>query len=355
MASAEHEADDVGYTTAALSLFILASRVVISRWRREPLDLSFWLVVASIVVVTARIVTNYYYLQFGTATQLMEVDGPPPPLTDDERNRLRTGSILVLLARVLITISLWLSTSILLVFYSRITSGILWVAYTIKATWVMMALTFIAVILSTFLECRPVTLYWETRFDPGDCANAYDQLLTQGVSNIVLDMMLLVVACPLISLKKRRWVERISLYSLFVLGTFCIVVTIVRVSLVFQEDSSQITRSVWASIQMFVSTFVANAPTIYGSLRVARRQRPAQRSATFNAADDTLRTRPSRLHTDSWIKIDEEIALYPVTTRTALAPLAPASTFYNEDTAPAPYSHGHGPAVIEAGRRHLSR
>ncbi|CAJ2503493.1 Uu.00g108870.m01.CDS01 [Anthostomella pinea] len=331
----QSEAQTVGYVTAALSLLILCSRLVISRWRREPFDLSFCLVILSILVITARIITNSLYLTYGTASDSLRNESHADQNDDC---RIKTGSILVLPARVMFTASLWLQICILLIFYSRITSGLTLVAYTIKATWVVMAATFVAVVLSTFLECRPINLYWQTSPDPGNCVHSYAQLIIQGVSNTILDLMLLFIAFPLVSLRKRRWSERISLYGLFALGTFCIVITIIRVVVVFRQDSSQTARSVWASAQMFVSTFVANAPTIYGSLRVVRRKRSGHRDRPPFTNSGSARNRPSRHEIESWMKMDEGIALTPVTPH-VLAPLPPAATWYGEESAPAPHSH----------------
>ncbi|KAI1803939.1 hypothetical protein F4811DRAFT_306424 [Daldinia bambusicola] len=299
------EALDVGYACAALSVVILAGRVLISRWRREPIDLSFFFVVASILVILGRIIANNFYLRYGTANDVLN----DAHFSDHhDTSHIKLGSVLVLVARVLLTVILWLQICILLLFYSRITSGIDWADRLTKTAWVAVILTFIAIILATLLECRPISLYWQTNPDPGHCVQAYIQLLIQGISNILIDLLLLFIAYPLICLRRRSLSEYISLYSLFALGTFCMVITIIRLVLVFNEDSLQTTRSVWASVQMIVSCFVANAPTIYGSLRVARRNRSGQRSEPRYTNGETA-SRPSRLERESWIKMDEEVAL----------------------------------------------
>ncbi|KAI1407532.1 hypothetical protein F5Y13DRAFT_125794 [Hypoxylon sp. FL1857] len=334
------EAQQVGYACAALSVIILASRLGISRWRREPFDISFFLVVLSMLVIIARIITNNYYLEFGTANDVLH--NPDFPEHHDT-SRMKAGSILVLFARVLLTAALWLQICLLLLFYSRITSGITWADRLTKTAWITVALTFIAVVLATFLECRPISLYWQVDPDPGYCVRAYAQLLIQGVANIVIDLLLLFIAYPLICLRKRSLSEYISLYTLFALGTFCIVITIIRVVLIFNENSSQTTRSLWASVQMFVSCFVANAPTIYGSLRVVQRKRSGQRSEQ-GYANGELSSRPSRPEIESWLKMDEEIALTPIKRDTHNAPPAGATTYdgYNVPTS----HHYSGPAPL---------
>ncbi|KAI1778776.1 hypothetical protein F4818DRAFT_229213 [Hypoxylon cercidicola] len=323
------EAEQVGYACAALSVFILCCRIVISRWRREPVDLSFFLVLLSMIIIVGRIVTNNFYLRYGNANDVLHDPNVPD---HEDPSRLKVGSILVLLARVLLTAFLWLQIGLLLLFYSRITSGITWADRLAKLAWITTLLTFAGIVLATFLECHPIELYWQVDPDPGHCVRAYIQLLLQGIANIVIDILLLTIAYPLVCLRKRTLSEYISLYTLFALGTFCIVVTIIRVALIFNEDSSQTTRSVWASVQMFVSCFVANAPTIYGSLRVVRRKRSGQRSAP-SCANGELSARPSRPGRDSWIKMDEEIALRPTIPRTLTVP--PAAILCGTNITPA--------------------
>ncbi|XXH02195.1 hypothetical protein Hte_008563 [Hypoxylon texense] len=328
MSNNSHEAEQVGYACAALSVFILCCRIVISRWRREPVDLSFFLVLLSMVVIIGRIITNNFYLEFGTANDVLH----NPHFSDsNDTSHLKTGSILVLLARVLLTGVLWLQICLLLLFYSRITSGITWADRLTKTAWITTWVTFVAIVLATFLECHPIELYWQVDPDPGHCVEAYVQLLLQSIANIVIDILLLTIAYPLICLRKRSLSEYVSLYTLFALGTFCIVITIIRVILVFNEGSSQTTRSLWASVQMFVSCFVANAPTIYGSLRVARRKRSGQRSPLGYASGERS-TRPSRPEGESWIKMDEEIALTPTAPNALMAP--PTAILYGTDINP---------------------
>ncbi|KAH9990741.1 hypothetical protein F4779DRAFT_609893 [Xylariaceae sp. FL0662B] len=325
------QAQTVGIACGASSVLILISRLAISQWRREPVNLSFWLVVLSIVAIVARTVTNSLYLDFGTSSQAHQY---PDRFDDANSEQVKIGSMLVIATRVLMTAVLWLQICILLVFYSRITSGLRWARLMINATWVVVILTSAAVILATFLECRPVHRYWQIDPNPGTCICAFTQLLIQGISNTVMDLMLLVIAWPLVRLKKRNLHQYISLYTLFALGTFCTVITVIRVVLFFRKDSSQITRSVWASAQMIVSCFVANAPTIYGSLRVVRRRRSVQRSD----AGDNGRRKSWPPDTFSPMRIDEETGLAP-RSRGILAPLPPASTFYDDATAPAPHDH----------------
>ncbi|KAI1327053.1 hypothetical protein F5Y16DRAFT_373099 [Xylariaceae sp. FL0255] len=386
--TSEEQAQQVNIATTVLTLTILLTRTTLSFWRaheiREVFDTSFGLVLASIVTVTARIIANTYYLNYGDADEAASVD--PDYLQHYNLSHLRTGSILVLVARALITVVLWLQVCILLLFYSRITSGIPWVRRVIKATWVLTAATFVVVELVTFFECMPTSLFW--RVDPPPptrCVLAYGQLFTQAISNIVLDLLLIVIAWPIVQLNKRTFAQHVTLYTLFALGTFCTIISIIRLVSVHDAESSQTVRSLWASIQMFIATFVANAPSIYSFLRgsvLARRSIPrfnfhdedrnqyvstigsglsstrtgtngGRRSGAGIGRDSILMTRGSKASGSfdpsssrrevSWLKMDDSDVdgSMPVAAGLMLKPLPPATTFYDEESAPSPFSHGH--------------
>ena len=298
------EAQVAAYVCVALSLFMLLGRIVICRWHHRPIDLSFFLVIFSIAVLVARTITNHVSLTHGTANDAT-LQGDSVYFDPGNEKQIKIGSIASLLSRVFLTLALWFQIAILLDFYSHITSGIRYIAITIKVAWITWIASLVAIVLATFLECHPFSLYWQVRPDPGQCVKAYVQLLLQGISNVILDLMLLFIAYPLVTLKKRSWTQRISLYTLFALGTFCIIITIVRLALVFQQGSSQTSRSLWASVQVTVSIFVANAPTVYGSIRTARRK--GSHSIPLTQSDRG--SRPSRPQEESWIKMggDEEM------------------------------------------------
>ncbi|RYP34773.1 hypothetical protein DL767_004110 [Monosporascus sp. MG133] len=289
----------------ALSISILTARIVICRWYGKPIDLSFYLVILSILVIAGRTATNHVYLSLGSANGALR--GPDAALYLDkvELADIKVGSIMILLSRVLLTVALWLQNAILLLFYSNITSGIRLIARMIKVSWTCWIISLTSIILATLLECRPINLYWQLKPDPGQCVKAYGQLLLQGISNIVLDLMLLYIAYPLVTLGKRSWAERVSLYTLFALGAFSMITTVIRLVLIFEQDSSQTTRSLWASINIAVATFVANAPTLYGTLRSARRKSSQHTITSAQTNGDTQR-RSSQPREVSWLSMDDE-------------------------------------------------
>lgn len=164
------QAKDANYACAAFTLVILLARVAGSRRRQRPIDLSFFLVVLSILVVVARIIVVYYYLLYGTGSDALE---DADYFNTHNLDNVKKGSILSLVARVLITTSCWLQVGLLLLFYRGIMHGIQWVSWMIKLTWAATGASFVAVVLVTLLECRPLRLYWQVEPDPGSCVKSY--------------------------------------------------------------------------------------------------------------------------------------------------------------------------------------
>lgn len=262
---------------AGLSLVILLVRGVIARVKDGKSDISTVICIASILVVTARLIVNQFVLSYGTSNDALF--GKAQYFDAHDLETLKIGSILALIARLLITTFYWLQTCLLLLFYSRIFEvRARWTTILIRICWVAIPLTYVAVVLATFLECHPFQLYWQIEENPGNCIRAYIQLLTQGISNIALDLMLLAISCPLLVVRHRSIFEKLRVGALFCLGFFCIILTCVRIAYIYAEDSYQPVRSFWASIQMLVSCFVANVPTVYGCLKLIRR-RKTQRNA----------------------------------------------------------------------------
>ena len=145
--------------------------------------------------------------------------------------------------------------------------------------------TYVACQVSTFIECRPIHLYWQVVPDPGmsmvlsspscqssrltfsrpgSCAQAQVQLVVVGVTNIITDVMLLILPLPLVLRMKAAWKLKVQLCCLFLLGSFIIAITIIRLPINSLNKDSQVNRSTWASTELLAAAVVVNAPTLYG-------------------------------------------------------------------------------------------
>jgi hypothetical protein len=259
---------------AALSILILVVRLAICRYNRRPYDITTVICIASVLILVVRLVVVYLTLTRGTANDALRGDADYP--NDADLEALKLGSICAVIARLLITTFYWLQICLLLIFYSQLVSHVRWISIFIRVCWATIFATYAAVVLATFLECHPFRLYWQVRPPPGQCVRAYVQLFTQGISNIILDLMLLTVAIPVLKIKSWSPSDTVRIGILFGLGFFCIIITCLRIGYIYTEESLQPVRSFWASIQVLVSAFVVNAPTIYGCFKLIRRRTSEQ-------------------------------------------------------------------------------
>lgn len=270
-----HDAKLANWICAATALLILSIRLIATRHRDKTFDIASTLVVASLVVLVVRLVVVYLYLKYGTSNDVLF--GSRTYFDESDLANIKAGSILSLIARLLITTFTWLQVCLLLLFYSSIVREFHWIN-TIRICWLVIVTTYIAVVLSTFLECHPFRLYWQIDPHPGQCVRAYVQLFMQGGGNILLDLFLLAISFPMLPMRNRTWPQTLRVSALFLLGFFTIIVTCLRIAYIHAEGSYQPVRSFWASIQMLTSTFVANAPTIYGCYQIVRRRKSEQRA-----------------------------------------------------------------------------
>lgn len=62
---------------------------------------------------------------------------------------------------------------------------------------------------------------------------------------------------------RRSFPAKLRLFSLFSLGIFLVVITVIRLPLNLNHGMYQVNRTTWASVESFVAAFVANIPTLY--------------------------------------------------------------------------------------------
>ncbi|KAK5044397.1 hypothetical protein LTR84_011308 [Exophiala bonariae] len=287
------QAKIANWISISLAIFILLVRFLYGQhYRKSSFDITTAVILLSLALLIARLVVSHFVLEYGTADDIL-LEGYTNYKSLD-LDKIEAGTILSLVSRLLITTVYWLQCVLLLLFYTRILGHIHWVKLCIRITWMGIAASYIAVIFATLLECRPFRLYWQIRPDPGLCARAYVQLFVQCICNIVIDLFLLAISYPVLRTQGHKWSEKGRIALLYVLGTFCIIITCIRVVYIHGSNSAQPSRSFWASIQAVISTFVANVPSIYGHWKLRIRKR------TQSSSGRRRNTQP-----DTYVLMDE--------------------------------------------------
>jgi hypothetical protein len=283
-----HGALAMNYICTTITILVLLLRLMTGCILRD-FNLSWTLVALSAVVAASRAVVDARYLELGTLPSGLDAI----PVSKDQTAYFRTAQILVLVARILVTTFFWLQLGLLLLFYTPfVRTASRFLRRAVQSTCLFQVASYIAVILVTCFECRPFRLYWQAEPRPS-CSKAYVQLFTQGISNIILDVALVVISFPLLKVRIQSKRQKLRIAIIYCLGFICILFTITRIAEITDSGSSQFTRSLWASVQELVSAVVANTPTVYGSCcLILRRRKEALRtsSAATNQTHQWVRT-----------------------------------------------------------------
>lgn len=182
-------------------------------------------------------------------------------LSDEGLRRREIASGLVLLSRVMYAATLWVLKNAILEFFRRL--NVTWErSYELSLRFIRAVLvaTFIAVVISDLTECQPFSHYWQVLPDPGGrCRQGYAQLLTMAVCNVFTDLLLIICPVPIIVRSTMSTKRKAQLVMLFSLSLAPIGVTIYRVPHIINEQGSQQSRSLYASIELLFATAAANA------------------------------------------------------------------------------------------------
>ncbi|KAH7238552.1 hypothetical protein BKA59DRAFT_531214 [Fusarium tricinctum] len=220
----------------------------------------------ALIPLYARMACVHYILIYGTNNA--QFDGVE--LTAEQLRQKAIGSGLVLASRIFYAATLWILKFAVLEFLHRLT----------RATWerswqrslyvirVILGATFVAVLLSDFVECRPYKNYWQVVPDPGgQCRQGYVQLLTMAVCNVLTDLLLVIFPIPIIVTSGMTVKRKIQLVLLFSLSLSVVGVTLYRVPHIIEDHGRQQYRSLLASVEILFATAAANSLVLGSFMR----------------------------------------------------------------------------------------
>jgi hypothetical protein len=161
--------------------------------------------------------------------------------------------------------SLWLLKVVTLEFFNRLVglSGKKRYTLLLRLIRISLAVTFLAVVVADLAECQPFAHYWQVVPDPGGrCRQGYAHLITVTAANVFTDLVLVVFPVPIVVKSRLSRGRKTLLVMLFCLHLFTVVVAVYRVPEILREGGYQATRTMWASAEILMATFAANALTI---------------------------------------------------------------------------------------------
>ncbi|OLN89031.1 hypothetical protein CCHL11_05992 [Colletotrichum chlorophyti] len=177
----------------------------------------------------------------------------------------------------------------MLFFYRRLVEG-QWVHKFILPVMCFVGVTALAMALIIVLTCRPITLMWQVRPDPGENCVPQNKVYFYSIlaMNVTTDLCIIAIPIPVIpselgkpsdviSLVRASIWRRLGVYFLFSLGVFVISASIIRVILIFHPTGQFGPGAMWSIREDFVAIFVGQAPMIVPMFKKRFWQQPRSR------------------------------------------------------------------------------
>ncbi|RAH70211.1 uncharacterized protein BO66DRAFT_392013 [Aspergillus aculeatinus CBS 121060] len=318
------------FTLLAIAILTIACRIA-ARWitagpKNFALD-DYLMPVAGVVYAletgAAYCVSAWWH---GLANNAMTAAQRAALSPQSEEYRLRVGgSKTQVLGWSLYTTLLWLLKTCMAVFYARLTyvrlcvswldgmigvssfgcsidppqsrAGLYNMARRIRLAYVFIAGTYLAVILSILLGCRPLHRNWQIHPDPGNyCQPAVSQIdvYVTVTLNVVTDVYLISIPFPILFKARLPWREKLELVVLFSGGLFVMAAGILRCVLIVTAGANGASQAgSWACRETFVAVLIGNLPMIYPVCRrMVKRAGSYWSSHSFNAKGGSTTTGP---------------------------------------------------------------
>ncbi|KAK4447167.1 hypothetical protein QBC34DRAFT_410040 [Podospora aff. communis PSN243] len=168
------------------------------------------------------------------------------------------------------TLVLWSIKASVCCFYIRLLDS-LWFRRRILFSLALIAATWIAVVLTLLLSCRPLHKYWQIYPDPGElCQPAASRvnIFTLLILNVVTDLYIMSIPIPILLRTTFSPLKKFGLVLLFSGGIFVSIAGVLRcVDMLSDEVNGAQSSASWAVRETFVAVITSNMPMIVPLLR----------------------------------------------------------------------------------------
>ncbi|CAD6589656.1 MAG: hypothetical protein ASARMPREDX12_003920 [Alectoria sarmentosa] len=125
----------------------------------------------------------------------------------------------------------------------------------------------IAIVLTVLFQCIPVEAAWIRPYPHSKCINSNASLLGTAITNVILDIVILVLPMVPIWSLSLTVRQKVTLTAIFLLGAFICGAAIVRVWAIINIDQTDVTWSyvrplIWSSVEISIGITCACLPTL---------------------------------------------------------------------------------------------
>ncbi|KAK4937793.1 hypothetical protein LTR10_021671 [Elasticomyces elasticus] len=173
-----------------------------------------------------------------------------------------------------------------------------------RACWALGAIVTVYGLAALFVgifSCRPIAYSWNSQLSGGKCINFLAFWLFNASFNSATDIIVIVLPIPVLSALQLPRKQMIILASIFVLGAFVCIASIIRLTSVYtatvnNKDNASI--AIWSTVEVNVGIICACLPSIRHPLAslwpriIAARRRLNSGPVTERAKTPVLRYQP---------------------------------------------------------------
>ncbi|KAI1267720.1 hypothetical protein F5Y18DRAFT_443506 [Xylariaceae sp. FL1019] len=249
----------------ATVLFII--RLGLRKWRRQPFTIGDGWIAVALLFNGLRMAGLYYVNQYNDDFIYAILQTETALITTELRDNLvLTGSFMVP-TRVAVVVVLWSLKLATLDFVRILLRKLRHEDLIVNSMYAVLALTFAASFIAIFFECRPLSLFWTLSPIAQQCYLSTLWITIYEASNVVTNLLLLLIPFPLILRAKIPSWKRARLLLLFSVGICLIATNIFCLIQGLTTFDMRTNRVVWNSIEVGVGALVATLPSIYVLVR----------------------------------------------------------------------------------------
>ncbi|KAL4770625.1 hypothetical protein BDW60DRAFT_208999 [Aspergillus nidulans var. acristatus] len=245
----------IGVVVLLLRLFARLKVVGIRNWQGDD-----YFSIVALIFWTAELTMLELIGQYGTNIGLS--DEERAAVTPEQTARLVAGSKCLLAGWTCYVTLIWSLKACMLFFYNRLTLG-LFQQKLVKFNVGLCAATYVAVILTIFFHCRPLSKHFQVYPDPGlNCTADFINYIMIATTNVLTDAILLTIPIPLLAKVRLALRRKLVIGVLLCGGIFVMAATLLRCILSLKDINSINNSTVWAIRETFVAIIAVNAPCI---------------------------------------------------------------------------------------------
>ncbi|OJD31370.1 mg2+ transporter zinc transport protein [Diplodia corticola] len=208
--------------------------------------------------VDAVVVDRAYHYGTNVDFKVAELEA----MTPARLHKISKGSKYELAAWFSYSALIWSMKATMLFFYRRLTFG-LWQRRLVRHLTLACALTYLCVLLTITLGCRPFSHNWRVLPAPGlACTFRPQNVGVVAASNVATDLALLSVPLPLLWRLQVPVRQKAVVAAWLLTGVFVIAAAVVRVVVTLGSDPSTTTVNLWGVRETIVALVCVNAPML---------------------------------------------------------------------------------------------